>query len=274
MRVAALLTCHNRRETTLRCLRRLIPQLNEAGGIAILVDDGSTDGTSPAVSAEFPEVVLLQGSGNLYWTGGMRLAEETALAGTFDAQLWVNDDTEVYEGAVHDLITIAARTSSIVVGPCRDPDTGRMSYGGVRHAYGMRFELAEPKGEVIECDTMNGNVVLVPTLIVAAIGGLDPRFPHSMADFDFGLRARRAGFQIHSLGKFAGDCRLLPDDGRSTDPTLPMGVRLKRLVSTKELPPGPWLAFARRHAGWAWPMYWISPYLRAAAAMRRRKPLI
>ena len=70
--IAVLITCFNRRETTLRCLRALYEQELPAGAMlrVVLTDDGSSDGTGDAVRTEFPGVVVLQGDGNQYWVGG------------------------------------------------------------------------------------------------------------------------------------------------------------------------------------------------------------
>ena len=118
--VAVLMTCHNRRETTLRCLRRLeAQQLPEGWGIrTYLVDDGSSDGTSEAVRASHPDVVVLPGSGELYWTGGMVTADRAAMASRPDHLLWLNDDVELTDGAITMLIDSAhaTRSEAIVVG--------------------------------------------------------------------------------------------------------------------------------------------------------------
>ena len=74
MKIAILMTCHNRRETTLRCLRGLPSDVE-----VYLVDDGSTDGTDEAVKATFPKVNVIRGTGNLYWAKGMELAWKTCL---------------------------------------------------------------------------------------------------------------------------------------------------------------------------------------------------
>ena len=55
MRVIALLTCFNRREITLECLRGLAAQ-TLPGNVdfkTVLVDDGSTDGTREAILKSF-----------------------------------------------------------------------------------------------------------------------------------------------------------------------------------------------------------------------------
>jgi hypothetical protein len=113
-RIAALLTCHNRREKTVECLRALrvqtlpgwngpptaeedrrlkivdspnsnnaahlpspisdLPSPNRYAIEVFLVDDGSTDGTADAVREVWPEATIIQGDGNLFWCGGMRVA--------------------------------------------------------------------------------------------------------------------------------------------------------------------------------------------------------
>ncbi len=104
--VAVVMTCHNRRETTLRCLRQLDAQsLPDGWRIkTYLVDDGSTDGTSEAVAAAHPDVSVVQGTGELYWTGGMIMADEAAMADRPDHFLWLNDDVELTDGAIALLI--------------------------------------------------------------------------------------------------------------------------------------------------------------------------
>ena len=72
--IAVIMTCFNRRSTTISCLRALHKQKNSIDFDVYLTDDGSSDGTADAVKTEFPAVNILQGNGNLYWVGGMRLA--------------------------------------------------------------------------------------------------------------------------------------------------------------------------------------------------------
>ena len=79
--VAVLVTCFNRMQITLRCLRDLTKEpLSSTLSLSVyLVDDASTDGTREAVCSEFPAVHLLNGNGHLFWGGGMRLAFGEAL---------------------------------------------------------------------------------------------------------------------------------------------------------------------------------------------------
>lgn len=266
--IAVIMTCHNRRDTTLRCLRQLDSQaLPHSCRIrTYLVDDGSTDGTAEAVAVEHPEVSVVPGTGNLYWTGGMLLADAAAMADDPDYLLWLNDDVELADGAIASLIDTARNLGdkSIVVGATVDPDSGAATYGGYRR-FGrpLDLQLVEPNGELQRVDTMNGNVVLVPRMVRERVGALDGRFQHNMSDMDYGFRAVRAGFDIVVAPETVGACRKNTSKGKWGDPTVPLQERIRAVRSFKGLPPGQWLRFTVRHTGWWWPRYFVSPYARA-----------
>ena len=63
---AVILTCFNRKDTTLRCLRQLYQQKKSSRMDVFLCDDASTDGTSEAIRKEFPQVHVVIGNGNLF----------------------------------------------------------------------------------------------------------------------------------------------------------------------------------------------------------------
>jgi len=93
--IAVLITCHNRLEKTKACIHSFYNSILPENYLfdIFLVDDGSTDGTSETIKKEFEQVNVIQGNGNLYWAGGMRLAWQTALQKQkFDAFLLLNDD--------------------------------------------------------------------------------------------------------------------------------------------------------------------------------------
>ena len=85
--LAILLTVHNRRENTLRCLQCVNAQLPVSGVEAdiYMTDDGCTDGTAETVSKRFPEVRIIKGDGGLYWNRGMIAAWEAAAKQTTPA---------------------------------------------------------------------------------------------------------------------------------------------------------------------------------------------
>ncbi|NJK90794.1 MAG: glycosyltransferase [Blastochloris sp.] len=78
LRVAVVMTCHNRREKTRKCLESILSQRG-VDGIRLelfMTDDGSTDGTGEAVLAVWSGATILKGNGNLFWNQGMRKAWE------------------------------------------------------------------------------------------------------------------------------------------------------------------------------------------------------
>jgi GT2 family glycosyltransferase len=270
--VAALIACNNRKSATLSCLRSLMRQAECDGHrvSAFVVDDGSSDGTSEAIAEGFPSAKLIQGSGDLYWAGGMRLAFAHAQRSEFDYFLLLNDDSNLRENSIEVLLLCArelrARTSrpGIVVGTMMDVETGKTSYGGWRAGSiinRLKCQRVEPTDSPVACDTFNGNCVLIPKEILQSIGGLDEAFTHSMADMDYGFRASRAGWPIWVAPGVVGSCSKNLGGGLWVDYSLPTMERWRRLLGPKGLPPGEWLRFTFRHAGPLWPLIWAKPYL-------------
>lgn len=61
--------------------------------------------------------------------------------------------------------------------------------------------LIKPNGNMQNITFMNGNVVLVPKVVFNNIGNLDPVFHHDLGDVDFGLRAKKRGFNVLTTTK-------------------------------------------------------------------------
>ena len=272
-RIAVLMTSFNRREFTLRALRRLYAQrgLDALRVTVFLVEDGCADGTGEAVLAEFPNVRLLHGDGSLYWNRGMRMAFTAALAEGFDAYLLLNDDTMLEGDALRRMVDVSAAQAAngetaIVVGSTRLPGTGALSYGGIRlrkRGLSVRLEKITPgAANAIACDTMNGNIVLIPAEIAHVVGNLEARFHHHFGDLDYGFRARRAGFAVVIAPGYLGECGTNSVRGTWRDATLPLRKRWKNLQSPKGQPFAQWMLFTRRHYGWRWLLYACSPYVK------------
>lgn len=274
LHLVVLMTCHNRCAKTLACLEALYrnPLPQAARLSVVLVDDGSSDGTGEAVRDAFPDVEVVRGDGSLFWNGGMRRAWDAAQNHAYDCLLWLNDDTVLDDDALMRLLETASQLRNrlnqpaMVVGSTRIPGSDIPSYGGAARRSRLRpmsFVLVPPGKEAIECDTMNGNVVLVPREISLALGNLDSRFVHSIGDTDYGLRAKAAGYSVWVMPGYAGSCvNDNRESGSFLDVTLPLFERLRIIRSAKGLPVQAWLALTRRHAGVLWPLHWVWPYLK------------
>lgn len=273
IRLAVLMTCHNRITNTLKCLTALKKQQLLGATIEVfLADDGCSDGTAQATLSIFPNATIIQGDGNLYWCGGMRLAFASAIQKDYDFYLWLNDDTHLDEDAltrVYQTYTEAAAQlgdAVIVVGSTREQESGMMTYGGWRQCVGklgsISWEKMAPNPDTwIACDTMNGNCVLIPRSVVEKNGNLSENFTHSMGDLDYGLRTTKSGCQIVIAPGYYGVCSANDGCGLWTDTRLPVFLRWKKLLSAKGLPISEWFVFCRRHKGTPWILVWLSPYL-------------
>jgi len=273
--ICVLMTCFNRKRETLACLHA-IANSNSLKSIrlkCVLVDDGSTDGTSEAVKKEFPWVEVVHGDGSLFWCRGMYEAVQIAQQGCYDFHLWLNDDTHLKLDAIAKLLSTYTDFSKktgrpvVVVGTAADKISGKLTYGGQVAASRFRpftFRKVWSETDAVECETMNGNVALIPTEIAKAVGNLDPVFEHAMGDIDYGLRVRQAGYKLFVAPGFVGHCSNNSNVGTYLDKTLPFGDRWKRMLSRKGLPVNSWLQLTRRHGGFIWPLYFVWPYMQVA----------
>lgn len=284
IRITALLTSHNRRQLTVASLGSLFAAAPDGVVVdAVLCDDASTDGTSDAVAAAFPDVAIVSGDGNYFWARGMAAAEAEALRGRdVDFLLWLNDDVSLRASALSTLLAVVQeRGPAVVCGAVCDPDTGQLTYSGVRRlsAFPLRFGRVPPSGIPARVDTCNGNVVLVPVDVARRLGGIDGKFRHGYADFDYGLRAADAGIPVLLAPGMLATCRANPGPPAWRDPRRTAAERWRQLLGPKGLPPRSHALFLRRHGGRAWPIAWAVPYVRAALDAvleqtdRRRRPL-
>jgi len=273
IRIAVLITCHNRRETVLICLDALKNQksIDDVSLQVYLVDAGSTDGTAEAVRERFPDVNLIPRNDNLFWCGGMRVAFEEAVKGDYDYYMWLNDDTTLLGHAARTLLDTSHEVRAwegrdcIIVGSTRDPQTGRHTYGGAIRTSRYRpikFSPVIPSIKPQRCDTMNGNCVLLSRQVVSLLGSLSPEFTHAIGDTDYGLRAKARGVPIWITPGYVGVCARNPLHPW-LNPRIPLRERLKIMKSPKGRPPREWVFFAKRHTGLRWPIHLLGLYLRA-----------
>jgi GT2 family glycosyltransferase len=206
--IAVLITCYNRKELSLKCLRCLYLQkgLNEIFDLDVfLVDDCSNDGTYQAIKSHFPKVNIILGNGSLFWNRGMCLAWETAFKKrNFDFYLWLNDDTFIFEYALLNLLDSVESTfyKAVIVGSTFSYLNNKISYGG-NNRFGKRLI---PNGHLQEVYTFNGNIVLVPDYVFRKVGFLDKKYPHAIGDFDYALRVRQYNLKSYITKNFEGAC--------------------------------------------------------------------
>ena len=276
--IAVLMTCYNRKEKTMASLAGIFKQkiLENIQLQVYLVDDGSADGTSEAVTQTYPQVKIIPGNGGLFWNGGTRLAFATALQDDPDYYMWLNDDTTLYPEAIEKLLSTLDQiikigaVNPVIVGSTCDPETGNLTYGGMVRSiwwHPIKYNLVWPAEGPRVCHTMNGNCVLIPKSTAKVVGNLDSNFVHSTGDIDYGLRVNKAGGSVWLAPGYVGTCTInLPETDIWENQNLTFSQRLQKIKQPKGLPVQEWKVFTQRHAGLLWPFYWGLPYLRLLLA--------
>lgn len=229
MKVAVLMTCFNRVETTLSCLAHLFRAAEGFDVSVYLNDDASTDGTGDRVKTAYPSVHVIRGSGHGYWCGGMRRAWNAAIASgvAYDGYLWLNDDTYLCVDAFHVLFSSPYLRDALLVGATRSPNENRTTYAGRNAAQ----QLINPSGRWDPVYTINGNFVWIPQSVFRVLGNFPAYFTHALGDFDYGYRAYENGIGMYQMPSYAGVC----DDRKKTvpwmDASVPFVRRLENLYS-------------------------------------------
>lgn len=246
--VAVLLTCFNRVNTTIKCLEEFY-KANIPEGYSFdiyLVDDNSPDNTGNIIQAKFPEIIVIKGSGNLFWSGGMSLAWETAAqTKDYDFYLWLNDDTLIFEDALLSIIKDSENLSNkaIITASCKSQKVDKITYGGR-----LDKSLLVPNGNPQECKYINGNLVLIPQCIYDKIGGISKRYTHSLGDFDYGLRSQKVGFKCYTSSNVLASCENNPV-ASWCNPKTPLIKRIMLINSPKGLNLREYLFYKKKHYG-------------------------
>ena len=247
MKVAILITAHNRRKKTLNCLeqidRQIIPLRCKIQ--VYLVEDGCTDGTTEAVSMFFPQVSIIHGNGALFWNRGMWTAWNQAAKEDFDGYIWLNDDTIANLNMIEVLLKTSNKfnNQSIIVRPTQDALHSKLTYGG-RYKNG---KIADTLGQITKVDLFNGNIAYIPRSVYNKLGNLDYYYTHSKGDFDYGLRAGKQGISIYQTAEILGECDLHENLDIWCDPKVPLGKRWIMLHRPNGMPPKETFYFERKH---------------------------
>lgn len=226
--VFAVITCHNEKPSVLRCLHQL--GVSDPNISVVLVDDGSSDGTAEDVGVEFPDVVVVRGHGDLWWSGATNLGTQEALKRGATSVIFLNNDCLLPGRGIGDLIAASElHPKTIVSATIGDlADGSPVSFGGQFTKTGVDYILSEPPTDadgLATVDWLPGHAVVMPSTVFSDAGFCDAvRFPQYFGDTDFFLRARRAGYRLTVMPSI-----MVLNDRSQT------GLRLKYPIRPKNL---------------------------------------
>lgn len=212
IKVGIVMTVFNHLDYTQKAIHALKQQVNRAGEKffeIVVVDDGSTDGTSAWIKDQTPEVHLLQGDGNLWWSGGINKGSAFAVNELKCSHiLWWNNDVEMQGNYLRILIdllkTVDNKTiigSKIVfkndpqklwsMGGYFNPKSGKKGM----YAWGQPDE--KKWQNPLEVDWFPGMGTIIPANVFEEIGYCDQsNFPQYYGDTDFTWRAKLQGYKL------------------------------------------------------------------------------
>lgn len=204
--VAIVTPVHNRRDITVQCLRSLSRIKSDNLDVhVIVVDDGSTDGTSEAVSREFPDVEIIEAGGNLWFTEGTNVGVRQALESDPKYILMMNDDQVFDDKFLEYLVETAEANPRSVVGPLlllwdqphkifQIAPVWNTWLGGWQHWYQQTIWSVPDRP--FEVDLIVGNCVLVPTEAIRECGLMNSKRYPNFGDAEYTPRLKRAGWRL------------------------------------------------------------------------------
>jgi len=175
----------------------------------IVVDDGSTDGSAEWIAINYPEVIILKGDGDLWWSGGINIGIKHAIQSLkCDFVLWWNNDIKPEFGYYLNLGRILQKQSGPVIigskiyysnepdmiwsmGGFFNPRNGKKYMIGFKEKDTGQYDLA------LESDWLPGMGTIIHNSVFDHVGYVDEKlFPQYHGDSDFTYRAKAHGVRI------------------------------------------------------------------------------
>lgn len=198
-KVYVLAPVHNRRAVTERFIGHLLLQAYTDWHL-VLIDDGSTDGTSDMARAAVPgsQLTILRGRGDWWWAGSLHqgfLWIGQAGVPANDLVLMINDDTEFGPDFLANGVA-AMRPHSLLLAQAWDSG-GTSCEAGVFWDWKTLTCTGAGDGQPINCFSTRGLFLQAGDFL--KIGGFFPRLlPHYLSDYEFTMRAHRKGYALIS----------------------------------------------------------------------------
>jgi GT2 family glycosyltransferase len=202
----------NRVAYTRKCIQSIHKQSFSEYSI-IICDDGSTDSTSDLISAEFPDVIVIKGDGNLWWSGATNKCIEYVfnIASAEDFVFTLNNDTELASDTLKILVDFSKSNPESIVacGNYFNNEKNRLEatafiargnwpfalYHGLLFPWGQDADQLEQK--IYRVSSVSGKGVLIPVYVFKKVGLYNSeKLPHYHGDTEFIRRASDSGYKV------------------------------------------------------------------------------
>ncbi len=200
LRSSIIVVTYNHRQYIEGCLRALLPTLTDEDE-AIVIDNGSSDGTPQLVTAMFPTVRFSQ---NRFNVGFGAACNQAALASDAEFLVFLNPDTEARRGWLDPLVAPLQQHSDVGLTTPKillrahpeliDTFGHDVHISGISTCRGWgRPSDAHAEPEVV--GAVSGACFAIRRRVFAKLGGFDERLFLYYEDDDLSLRARLAGYK-------------------------------------------------------------------------------
>jgi GT2 family glycosyltransferase len=197
----------NRWEQTRTCLTRLL-EGTCTDFTLIVVDHGSTDGTRTELENGFPDVIRIQGSMDMWWTGATNLGIKAALELGADTVMLLNNDCYFHQDTMERLVSHLRDNPDTIIAPVqRNLRSRNITTRPMTSCFLLGFPILQlPGRHVYNSDIhhlkdasiiIGGRGVLIPVSVFRETGLLNETdLPHYGSDLDFYLRSRKHGIRL------------------------------------------------------------------------------
>ncbi|WP_052731252.1 glycosyltransferase family 2 protein [Spirosoma radiotolerans] len=180
----------------------------------VVVDDGSTDGSEEWIKENYPEIHILKGDGNLWWTGAINKGTKYAVEQlNSDYVILWNDDTQCDILYFKDLVAVIDSNKiyqcSILASKIYwlNESNTIFNYGcyysrktGKKKLIGWNEIDSNQYNEIKLIDWSGGMGTIIPAKILTEVGYFDAdKFPQYHGDIDFFLKAGRLGYKSYAM---------------------------------------------------------------------------
>jgi GT2 family glycosyltransferase len=194
------------RHDTLECLDS-VGAINYPNYEAMVVDNGSVDGSVPAIKARFPKLTVLETGTNLGYAGGNNVGIDVALHREAEFILLLNNDAVVDAEILIALTRAASKFLDAAVFGAKiyyKAEPQRLWYAGARWCQRLGtfehlgFNHLDTDGRyetMIDTDHACGCAMLLRSAAVRDVGVFDPQFFLTFEEADWCYRASKKGYR-------------------------------------------------------------------------------
>ena len=240
-KIVAIIPTFNRKNHLENILKDIYNQdLSTCQLDIITVVDGSTDGTLEMLKENYPNVKIIQGNGNWWYTKSMNEGFKLGLKLKPDFFLTLNDDISINPNYIKILLNdYSTLESSSIIGsvsftnsqPYRItfPGAGKINWRIKEIPYIKKFSLVNPDSlsGIFPSPILSGRGILIPAKLLSELNFYDEKLPQYGSETDFCLRAVNKGIKIYVTynAKVFEDTRLTSEGASYNKPKFDVFIK-------------------------------------------------